>query len=66
MKFEDYYKEFCETFGHPLFMLPMMCLGFFLMIEIMHINEHTNMETGDAHGYCGRKEWVKKLQGDSW
>ena len=25
-----------------------------------------NQETGDAHGYCGRKEWVKKLQEDQW
>ena len=62
MKFEDYYKEFCEVFGHPLWHMPMMLIGLFLMIEVMHINEHYNMETGDAHGYCGRKEWVKKLQ----
>jgi len=64
MKFEDYYKEFCETFGHPLFMLPMMMIGVFLMIEIMHTNEHYDRENGDAHGYCGRQEWVKKLQGE--
>ena len=64
MKFEDYYKEFCEVFGHPLWMMPMMMIGMFFMIEVMHINEHRNMETGDAHGYCGRKEWVKKLQED--
>ena len=64
MKFEDYYKEFCEVFGHPLWMIPMMSIGLFLMIEGMHLNEHRNMVTGDAHGYCGRKEWVKKLQED--
>ena len=51
MKFEDYYKEFCEVFGHPLWDMPMMIIGVFLMIEVMHINEHYNMETGDAHGY---------------
>ena len=66
MKFEDYYKEFCEVFGHPLWMIPMMTIGIFLMIEVLHTNEHYNQETGDAHGYCGRKEWVKKLQGDQW
>ncbi len=60
MKFEDYYKEFCEVFGHPLWMLPMMMIGMFFMIEVLHITEHQNMD-GDAHGYCGRKEWVKKL-----
>ena len=62
MKFEDYYKEFCEVFGHPLWMIPMMSIGLFIMIEGMHLNEHRNMETGDAHGYCGQKQWVKKLQ----
>ena len=62
MKFEDYYKEFCEVFGHPLWHMPMMIIGVFLMIEVMHINEHYNMKTGDAHGYCGQKQWVKKLQ----
>ena len=34
------------------------------MIEVLHTQEHYNQETGDAHGYCGRKEWVKKLQED--
>ena len=66
MKFEDYYKEFCEVFGHPLWHMPMMLIGLFLMIEVMHINEHYNMETGDAQGYCGQKQWVKKLQEDAY
>ena len=60
MKFEDYYKEFCEVFGHPLWMLPMMMIGMFFFIEVIHTIEHKNAD-GDAHGYCGRKEWVKKL-----
>ena len=54
MKFEDYYKEFCQVFGHPLWHMPMMFIGLFLMIEVMHIREHYNMENGDAHGYCGQ------------
>ena len=61
MKFEDYYKDFCDTLGHPLSMLPMMCIGFFLMIETMHTSYHMN-EMQDAHGYCGQKEFVKELQ----
>ena len=60
MKFEDYYKEFCEVFGHPLWMLPMMMIGMFFFIEVIHTIEHKNAD-GDAHGYCGSKEWVKKL-----
>ena len=62
MKFEDYYKEFCEVFGHPLWMLPMMCIGFFVMIETLHWNEHKNVMDGKVHGYCGQQEWVKDLQ----
>ena len=60
MKFEDYYKEFCEVFGHPLWMLPMMMIGMFFFIEVIHTIEHKNAD-GDAHGNCGRNEWVKKL-----
>ena len=60
MKFEDYYKDFCNTLGHPLWMLPMMCIGFFLMIEVMHTNYHMDAEK-DAHGFCMQKEFVKEL-----
>ena len=60
MKFEDYYKDFCDTLGHPLWMLPMMCIGMFLMIEVMHTNYHMAADK-DAHGFCGQKEWVKDL-----
>ena len=60
MKFEDYYKDFCDTLGHPLWMLPMMCIGFFLMIEVMHTNYHMDAEK-DAHGFCMQKEFVKEL-----
>ena len=61
MKFEDYYKEFCQVFGHPLWMLPMFCISMFMFIEILHINYHRDAEK-DAHGYCGQKEFVKELQ----
>ena len=60
MKFEDYYKDFCDTLGHPLWMLPMMCIGFFLMIEVMHTTYHMDAEK-DAHGFCMQKEFVKEL-----
>ena len=60
MKFEDYYKEFCEVFGHPLWMLPMFSIGVFLMIEVMHTSYHADGKR-DAHGVCGQQEWVKEL-----
>ena len=61
MKFEDYYKDFCEVFGHPLWMMPMMLIGIFFFIEVIHTNEHMNV-MGDAHGYCGQQEFVKELK----
>ena len=69
MKFEDYYKEFCEVLGLPLWMLPMFMIGFFFMVEVMHTRYHADGER-DAHGFCGRQEWVKELkrqvEGDDW
>ena len=61
MKFEDYYKDFCDTLGHPLWMLPMMCIGFFLMVEVLHPKYHMDADA-DAHGFCMQKEFVKELQ----
>ena len=61
MKFEDYYKEFCEVFGHPLWMMPMMMIGLFLMIEVMHTHYHMQADK-DAHGFCGQQEFVKELK----
>ena len=61
MKFEDYYKEFCEVFGHPLWMLPMFMITFFVMIETLHMRYHID-PMGDAHGYCSQKEFVKELK----
>ena len=63
--FRKYYEEFCEVFGHPLWMLPMMCIGMFLMIEVLHVNYHADGNT-DAHGFCGRQQWVKDLQEDDY
>ena len=60
MKFEDYYKDFCDTLGHPLWMLPVMMIGMFLMIEVMHTNYHMSADK-DAHGFCMQKEFVKDL-----
>ena len=60
MKVEDYYKDFCDTLGHPLWMLPMMCIGFFLMIEVLHTKYHMDADA-DAHGFCMQKEFVKEL-----
>ena len=61
MKFEDYYKEFCEVFGHPLWIMPMMLISMFFMIEVLHTKYHVDANT-DAHGFCGQKEFVKELQ----
>ena len=63
MKFEDYYKEFCEVIGHPLWILPMFMIGFFVFVETMHLSYHMN-DMKDAHGFCGRQQWVKDLKGD--
>ena len=60
MKFEDYYKDFCDTLGHPLWMLPVMMIGMFLFIEVLHTNYHRDADK-DAHGFCMQKEFVKDL-----
>mgnify|MGYP001184500581 FL=1 len=59
--FRQYYEEFCEVFGHPLWILPMFGIAFFVMIETLHTSYHNN-DMGDAHGYCGQKEFVKELK----
>ena len=38
----------------------MMCIGFFLMVEVMHTTYHMDAEK-DAHGFCMQKEFVKDL-----
>jgi len=59
--FRKYYEEFCEVFGHPLWMLPMFGIVFFVGVEVMHTHYHQSAE-GDAHGFCSQKEFVKELQ----
>ena len=54
------YDEFVEVFGHPLWVLPMCGIVMFVFIETIHLRQHVVQE-GDAHGYCGQKEWVKDL-----
>ena len=61
MKFEDYYKEFCEVLGHPLWIIPTFMIGFFFMVEVMHTRYHALGEY-DAHGFCSNQEFVKDLQ----
>ena len=61
MKFEDYYKEFCEVLGHPLWIMPMMMVGIAVFIETSHLSYHYNT-MGDANSYCSQKEWVKDLK----
>ena len=58
-----------EVIGHPLWMMPMLLIGLFFMIEVLHTSYHADGEN-DAHGFCGRQEWVKELKrqvdGDDW
>ena len=49
-----------EIVGHPLWMLPMMLIGIFFFIEVLHTKYHVDADA-DAHGFCGQKEWVKDL-----
>ena len=58
--FRQYYEEFCEVLGHPLWMIPMMLIGLLLMIETLHLSYHRN-DMKDAHGFCMQKEFVKDL-----
>ena len=55
------YDEFVEVFGHPLWIMPMFLMCFFVFVETVHLRQHVVQE-GDAHGYCGQKEWVKDLE----
>ena len=59
--FRKYYEEYCEVLGHPLWMLPMFGICFFIFVETLHLRYHID-PMGDAHGYCGQKEFVKELK----
>ena len=49
-----------EVVGHPLWMLPMMLVCIFVMIEVLHTKYHMDADA-DAHGFCMQKEFVKDL-----
>ena len=53
-------KKTGEVAGHPLWMLPVMMIGMFLFIEVLHTKYHIDAEK-DAHGFCMQKEFVKDL-----
>ena len=66
MKFEDYYKEFCEVFGHPLWHMPMMLMFTFVLIQTLHTLTHWRMEI-DADAYCrNNAEWVESNENDDY
>ena len=56
-----------EVVGHPLWMLPMMLICIFVMIEGLHTTAHLRGEI-DVHGMCRQnKEYIEmKEQEDDW
>ena len=56
-----------EVVGHPLWMLPMMLVCIFVMIEGLHTTAHIRGEI-DVHGLCRRnKEFIESQnQDDDW
>mgnify|MGYP001454011907 FL=1 len=57
-----------EVVGHPLWMLPMMLVCIFVMIEGLHTTAHLRGEI-DVHGICrNNKEYIEmQEQGeDDW
>tara|TARA_B100000287_G_scaffold258346_1_gene242918 strand:+ start:66 stop:260 length:195 start_codon:yes stop_codon:yes gene_type:complete len=57
-----------EVLGHPLWMLPMMLVCIFVMIEGLHTTAHLRGEI-DVHGICrNNKEYIEmQEQGeDDW
>ena len=48
-----------EVVGHPLWMLPMMLICIFVMIEGLHTTAHLRGEI-DVHGLCiNNKEYIE-------
>jgi len=48
-----------EIIMHPLWIGPVLIVGFFLMIETLHTLTHWHMEI-DADAYCrNNAEWVE-------
>ena len=56
-----------EVVGHPLWMLPMMLICMFVMIEGLHTTAHLRGEI-DVHGLCrNNKEYIEtREQDDDW
>ena len=57
-----------EVVGHPLWMLPMMLVCIFVMIEGLHTTAHLRGEI-DVHGLCrNNKEYIemKEQDEDDW
>ena len=57
-----------EVVGHPLWMLPMMLICMFVMIEGLHTTAHLRGEI-DVHGLCrNNKEYIemKEQDEDDW
>ena len=56
-----------EVVGHPLWMLPMMLICIFVMIEGLHTTAHLRGEM-DVHGLCrNNKEYIEtREQDDDW
>ncbi len=55
-------KKAGEVIGHPLWMLPVMLLSLFVMIEGLHTSAHLHQEM-DVHGVCRQnKEYIQSLE----
>ena len=56
-----------EVVGHPLWMLPMMLICIFVMIEGLHTSAHLHGEI-DVHGLCRQnKEFIEsRMNDDDW
>ena len=56
-----------EVVGHPLWMLPMMLICIFVMIEGLHTTAHIRGEI-DVHGLCrNNKEYIEmKEEEEDW
>ena len=57
-------KDPGEIIMHPLWIGPVLIVGFFLMIETLHTLTHWRMEI-DADAYCrNNAEWVESQTND--
>ena len=55
-----------EVVGHPLWMLPMMLICIFVMIEGLHTTAHLRGKI-DVHGLCRQnKEFIESRMDDDW